>query len=84
MMETVRLQISSNADGLLSMQIPAAPNQQFEVLVVIQPIAPTEDVARDAHGWPIGFFESVFGSLADDPLDENPPSLPPPVRDDIE
>lgn len=55
-METIKLQISSNADGLLNMQIPAAPNQHFEVLVVIQQIAPAEDVPRDAHGWPIDFF----------------------------
>jgi hypothetical protein len=26
--------------------------------------------AVDASGWPIGFFEKTYGSLADDPLDE--------------
>jgi hypothetical protein len=40
--------------------------------------------AVDALGWPIGFFEETYGSMADDPMDEIDNSkLPPPVRDDI-
>lgn len=39
----------------------------------------------DALGWPTGFFEETYGSLADNPMDEIDNSkLPPPVRDEIE
>ncbi len=41
--------------------------------------------AVDALGWPIGFFEETYGSMADDPMDEiDNTRLPPPVRDDKE
>jgi hypothetical protein len=41
--------------------------------------------AVDALGWPIGFFEATYGSLADDPLEEIDNShLPPPSREHSE
>lgn len=44
-----------------------------------------EEEAVDALGWPIGFFEETYGSMADDPMDEIDNSkLPPPIRDEVE
>jgi len=41
--------------------------------------------AVDALGWPIGFFEETYGSMADDPMDEiDNAHFPLPVRDKIE
>jgi len=38
--------------------------------------------ATDEHGWPAGFFEETYGSLADDPL-ERLPQGEPEVRETI-
>ncbi len=37
----------------------------------------------EARGWPPGFFERTYGSLADDPM-ERPPQGDYEVRDEIE
>jgi hypothetical protein len=29
----------------------------------------TDDEPRDALGWPIGYFEETYGSMADDPIE---------------
>jgi hypothetical protein len=79
-MNTVKLKARSGEDGILKLEVPAAPNQAFEVVLVLHAV---ETEAVDELGWPIGFFEETYGSLADDPI-ELGPDLPLPVRDEME
>ena len=65
-MNSINLKARARQDGILKLEIPAAPNQAFDVLVVMQPVE-TEPV--DELGWPIGFFEQTYGSLANDPIE---------------
>ena len=80
-MNTVKLKAHTGQDGILKFEIPTTPSQEFEVLLILQAIDEGESV--DELGWPIGFFEETYGSLADDPI-ELGPDLPPAVRDEIE
>jgi hypothetical protein len=80
-METVKLVAQVDAEGTLHVAVPHHfANRQVEVVLVLQTV---NDTARDANGWPIGFFERTYGALADDPL-ERPEQLPLEVRDEIE
>ncbi len=75
-METFLLKRRTGKDGMLTIPIPdALRDKELEVLVVLQPItAPdeTEIEKTDERGWPIGFFEETYGSLADDPIERLP------------
>lgn len=42
-----------------------------------------QHVAVDDKGWPVGFVDRTYGSMADDPMDEIE-QLPPEKRDEIE
>jgi hypothetical protein len=79
-MKTMTLHVTSGKDGLLRVEIPAPPNQAFDLVLVMQP---AENEAVDDLGWPVGFFEETYGSLTDDPIDRGP-ELPLPIRDEIE
>lgn len=80
-MNTLQIKARAGHDGILKLEVPTTPNQDFDVLVVLQPV---EHEPVDQLGWPIGFFEETYGSLADDPIDEAFPPLPDPIRDEIE
>jgi len=80
-MEHILLKRHIGDDGVLKLNLPTRfRNHRVEVLVIMQPL---EEEEVDEMGWPIGFFEETYGSLADDPL-ERPAPLPPDVRDEIE
>jgi hypothetical protein len=45
--------------------------QHRRVEVIFWPLdetTATDEVERDANGWPVGFFEATAGCLADDPI----------------
>lgn len=78
-MESIKLHAHVGDDGILKLEFPTMlTNQDVEILVVLHPI--NEPV--DELGWPLGFFDRTYGTLADDPL-ERPIDLPPDVRDFI-
>lgn len=79
-MNTLKLEVHAGQDGILKLEIPTTPNQTFEVILVLQAI---ESDPVDALGWPLGFFEETYGSLADDPI-ELGSDLPLEIRDEIE
>jgi hypothetical protein len=84
-METIKLRTHVGEDGIVKLEFPVNMiNREFEVLVVIQPVMkPIETEALDAMGYPIGYFDETYGSLADDPI-ERPEQLPIDIRDEIE
>ena len=68
-METIILKRRPEADGTLTISVPAAFRDiELDVGVVLQPVDETGSEALDENGWPVGFFESTYGSLADDPI----------------
>lgn len=80
-METIKLKTHVGQDGILHLELPVhIRNQVIEILVVLQPV---ENEPLDEMGYPIGYFDETYGSLADDPIErgEQPPME---IRDDIE
>lgn len=80
-MQTMTLNARADADGILRIEIPLAlKDQEFEIVLVINPISKK---SLDEMGYPIGYFDKTYGSLADDPIERNQPPYPD-VRDEIE
>jgi hypothetical protein len=67
-MQTIRVLEKTAQDGILRLSIPLGkPNAAFEVVVIVQPhetLALPE--TPEARGWPSGYFENTFGSIADE------------------
>jgi hypothetical protein len=66
-MDTIKLTTHIGEDGILRLEVPiGVSNQNIEVVVVVQ----TQDSEPvDANGWPVGYFEETYGSLADHPIE---------------
>jgi hypothetical protein len=80
-METIKLKTHIGQDGILQLELPEhIRNRVMEILVVLQPV---DNEPVDEMGYPIGYFEETYGSLADDPIErgEQPPME---IRDEIE
>lgn len=78
-MESIRLKAHVDTDGILRLEFPVSvKDTDLEVIVVMQPA----ETLLDALGWPIGFFDKTYGSLADDPI-EQPPQGEYEVRDEV-
>lgn len=78
-METIKLKTHVGSDGILKLEVPVnVRNADLEVVVVMQP----SEHPVDELGWPIGFFEETYGSLADDPI-ERPSQGEYEVRDEV-
>jgi hypothetical protein len=68
-MDYIKFKAHVGDDGILKLQVPVGVvNQDLEVLVVIQP---QESEVVDELGWPIGYFDETYGSLADDPIERD-------------
>ncbi len=65
-MRRIETTVTVAADGSATVDEPLRlPTGRHRVVVLVaEPAA----VARDERGWPLGFFEETYGSLADDPL----------------
>lgn len=62
-------------DGTLQVVVPTGlPESDVDVLLVIRPLNAGSANAGPTAAWPAGFFDTTFGSLADDPL-VRPPQL---------
>ena len=59
---TVTVAVEGSATVDEPLRLPAG--RHLVVVLVAEPPA----MARDERGWPLGFFEETYGSLADDPL----------------
>lgn len=80
-METIKVKTHVGSDGVLKLEVPVGmSDRDLEVLVVVQPL---ETEAADELGWPIGYFEETYGSLADDPIERGPQGEHE-IRDEIE
>jgi hypothetical protein len=80
-MQTITLKARPDADGVLRLEIPmSAIDQDVEIVLVMNPIPPKP---LDEMGYPVGYFDATYGSLADDPIERNQPTTFD-VRDEIE
>jgi hypothetical protein len=79
-MDAIKLTTHVGEDGILRLEVPIGIiNQNLEVVVVVQ----SQDTkAVDANGWPVGYFEETYGSLADYPI-ERPDQGTLETRDEI-
>jgi len=72
-MQSIKIQSHVGSDGILKLEIPLGlTDVDLEVLVVVQPLAPTAATTPEDLGWPPGFFEETFGSLKDELLVREP------------
>jgi hypothetical protein len=79
-METIKLKTHIGQDGILRLELPEhIRNRDIEILVVLQPV---QNEPVDAMGYPIGYFDETYGSMADNPIErgEQPPVG---IRDEI-
>lgn len=67
-MRTIETTGTITADGVLTVHVPndVAPGQHPVVIIIDEQTHAPE--ARAARDWPVGFFETTYGSLADDPI----------------
>lgn len=72
-MQSIKIQSHVGSDGILKLEIPLGlTDRDLEVLVVVQPLAPTDATTPEDLGWPPSFFEETFGSLKDELLVREP------------
>lgn len=68
-MYTYKLRAHSDADGTVTLHVPiGTPDHEVEVVVVVASL-PDQIDPTDERGWPIGYFEETYGSMADDPME---------------
>lgn len=70
-MRSLQLRSYVSEDGILRLQIPTdMPNQELEVVVVLQPTAVQQEKDMPDDGeWPRDFFEKTAGLFQNDPLE---------------
>jgi hypothetical protein len=76
-MNSVRLRKVSDSRGEVRVVVPvSAPNREVEIVLEWRDATGSKAVDRGlgdaADGWPEGWFESIEGSLADDPTFRRP------------
>ena len=65
-MYTIETTVTVAADGSATLDEQLhLPAGRHKVVVLVTELP---QVVRDERGWPLGFFEETYGSLADDPL----------------
>ena len=82
-MDAIKLTGHVGSDGILRLELPVdMTDQDLEIVLVIQ-THPNHESPVDANGWPIGYFEATYGSLADMPI-ERPDQGVLETRDEID
>lgn len=73
-MQAIRVLEKTGKDGSLRLNIPVGnPESEFEVLVVFQPIGLSAKIGTaEERGWPAGYFENTYGSIADESFTRPP------------
>lgn len=80
-MKTITLKARSDENGVVRLEVPTdICEKDLEIVLVLQTI---DDEPVDDMGYPVGYFDETYGSLADDPIERNQP-LYPDERDPIE
>ena len=69
-MRSIMLHSHVGPDGILKLHVPLdLPDTEVEVMVIVQPLAPTSvPTTPEGLTWPPGFFEQTFGCLQNEPL----------------
>lgn len=68
MMRTIETTVTVTPDGSVLLDEPlSVPAGRHRVMLLVDEQTPTTNT-HDHLGWPAGFFEETYGSLADDPL----------------
>jgi hypothetical protein len=81
--QTIRVREKTGNEGSLHLDIPLGkPNSEFEVVVLVQPTeAALQAGSAEEQGWPAGYFENTFGSIADETFGRPPQGeLPKPLE----
>jgi hypothetical protein len=74
-MTSISVKTRVRPDGTLQVVVSTGlPESDVDVLLVIRPANPGCANAGTAHSWPANFFDTTFGSWADEPL-VRPPQL---------
>lgn len=80
-MRVITLTAKAGKDGKLRLEVPDADaGTEYEVAVVLtaKPSVNDRHPTPDELGWPKGYFEATFGSIADEGFERPPqPSLRP-------
>lgn len=67
-MRTIETTVIVRPDGSMLLDEPlSVPAGRHRVMLLVDEQTPTTNT-HDDLGWPVGFFEETYGSLADDPL----------------
>ena len=75
-LDTVNLTQRVSDEGTLTVSVPEnLRGKQLKVVVILQPsdeAPPAQTEKLDARGWPVGFFDRTYGSLAEEALEQLP------------
>ena len=67
-MDAIKLKTHVGEDGILKLEVPVdIVNRDVEVTLTFDTLAQVKKT--DANGWPIGYFDLTYGSLADHPIE---------------
>ena len=73
MLKPITVRSHTGPDGSLKIRVPTSVREtDVEVVLVIRPVGPGGGSDEQAPGWPDGFLERMYGSLADAGLERHP------------
>lgn len=77
-MQTNRSVEKTDKNGMLALRIPIGrPEAEFAVLVVVEPRVVQTPTTE--NGWPVGFFDRMFGCV-DETFERPPQGVLPPIE----
>ncbi len=84
-MRVIQMSVKAGSDGVLHLDIPVgAAGGEFEVAVVVHPRPSANGEGRkptpEELGWPPGYFEKTYGSIADEAFKRYPQPEPKPIE----
>ncbi|MEK7269597.1 MAG: hypothetical protein AAB215_01495 [Planctomycetota bacterium] len=69
-MQAIPLKAHVKADGILDLRLSTGlPESDVDVVVVLEPANGSARSEAAAPGWPKGFFDRIYGSLANETLE---------------
>ncbi len=73
MLKPITVRSHTGPDGSLNIRVPTDVREtDVEVVLVIRPVRTGDGADGEAAGWPKGFLERMYGSLADVGLERHP------------
>jgi len=68
--DVIKLTAQTDSDGNLQLDIPVGVSNAKVVIVIARPCEEADAYFEGIeNGWPPGFLEQTYGSLADDPIE---------------